>query len=56
MYLLANLREPRAYALLVKVVSTPGETVFDLMGDVVTEDLGRIFAFVCGKEIGPIEP
>ena len=55
MYFLAKFREPRAYASLVKIISTPGETVFRLMGDVVAEDLGRIFAFAGGNEIGPIE-
>lgn len=55
MYLLAKFREPRAYRSLAQMVSKPGETVFDRMGDVVSEDLGRILASVCGNEIGPIE-
>jgi hypothetical protein len=46
MYLLAQFREPRAYPLLVKIFSAPGELAFDLTGDVVTDDLGRILASV----------
>ena len=55
-YLLAKFREPQAYASLAKIVSKPGETVFDRMGDGVSEDLGRILASVCGIEIGPSKP
>jgi len=46
MYLLAQFREPRAYPLLVRIFSAPGELAFDLAGDVVTERLGRILASV----------
>lgn len=55
MYLLAKFREPRAFAPLVKIASTPGEIVFDLMGDIVTQDFARILASVCGNEIGPLQ-
>lgn len=48
MYLLALFRETRAYLLLVRIFSRPGEFSFDLAGDVVTEDLGRILASVSG--------
>lgn len=51
MYLLAQFREPRAYPLLVKIFSAPGETAFDLAGDVVTDDLGRILASVSDGDI-----
>ena len=51
MYLLAQFREPRAYPLLVKIFSAPGELAFDLAGDVVTDDLGRIFASVSDGDI-----
>ena len=37
MYLLAQFRETRAYPLLVRVFSTPGELPMDLAGDIVTE-------------------
>lgn len=46
MYLLAQFREPRAYPLLVKIFSAPGEIAFDLAGDVVTQDLPSILASV----------
>lgn len=42
MYLLAQFRESQAYPLLVRIFSAPGDLAFDLAGDVVTDDLGRI--------------
>ncbi len=51
MYLLALFRETRAYPLLVRIFSRPGEFPFDLAGDVVTEDLGRILASVSDGDI-----
>jgi hypothetical protein len=50
-YLLALFRELRAYPLLVRIFSRPGEFPFDLVGDVVTQDLGRILASVSGGDI-----
>jgi hypothetical protein len=44
MYLLAQFREPRAYPLLVKIFSAPGEIPFELAGSVVTQDLASILA------------
>ena len=52
MYLLALFRETRAYPLLVRIFSRPGEFPFDLAGDVVTQDLGQILASVSGGDIG----
>jgi hypothetical protein len=52
MYLLAQFRETRAYPLLVKIYSTPGDLPMDLAADVVTEDLGRILASVSDGEVG----
>jgi len=46
MYLLAQFREPRAYPLLVKIFSAPGEIPFELAGSVVTQDLPSILASV----------
>jgi hypothetical protein len=46
LYLLAQFREPRAYPLIVKMFSAPGETPFDLVGDIVTEGLNQILASV----------
>ena len=51
MFLLAQFRETRAYPLLVKIFSVPGEFAFDLVGDTVTEDLGQILASVSGGDI-----
>ena len=46
LFLLAQFREKRAYAPIVKMFSAPGETSFDLAGDTVTEGLRRILASV----------
>jgi hypothetical protein len=51
-YLLALFRETRAYPLLVRIFSRPGEFAFDLAGDMVTQDLGRILASVSGGDLG----
>lgn len=51
LYLLALFRETRAYPLLVRIFSRPGEFAFDLAGDVVTQDLGRILASVSGGDM-----
>jgi Protein of unknown function (DUF1186) len=45
-YLLAQFRDKRAYPLLVKSVSAPGEVPFDLFGDTITEGLKQLFASV----------
>jgi hypothetical protein len=44
LFLLAQFREKRAYPAIVRMVSAPGETPFDLVGDTVTEGLSRILA------------
>jgi hypothetical protein len=46
MFLLAQFREARAYPLLVRILSAPSEIMDDLLGDVLTEDVGRILASV----------
>jgi Protein of unknown function (DUF1186)/SEC-C motif len=51
LYLLALFRETRAYPLVVRIFSRPGEFAFDLAGDTVTEDLGRILASVSGGDV-----
>ena len=51
MYLLAQFQEPRAYPLLIKLFSAPGEAAMDLAGDVVTEDLGNILASVSSGDM-----
>lgn len=52
LYLLALFRETRAYPLLVRIFSRPGEFPFELAGDVVTQDLGRMLASVSGGDVG----
>lgn len=51
MYFLALFREVRAYPLLVRIFSRPGEFPFDLAGDVVTQDLGRMLPSVSGGDV-----
>ena len=53
MYLLAQFREQAAYPLLVKFYSSSRDISLDMMGDVVTEGLGRILASVCHNELEP---
>jgi hypothetical protein len=55
MFLLAQFREKRAYPLLVKLASLPGELPQDLTGDVVTEDLDKMLASVCCGDTSLIE-
>jgi uncharacterized protein YchJ len=51
MYLLAQFREPRAYPLIVRFFSGPGDVIDEAVGDVVTDDLCRILASVsCGDD------
>lgn len=54
LFLLAQFREQRAYAPIVKIVSAPGETPFDLFGDTVTEGLSQVFASVYDGNPAPL--
>jgi hypothetical protein len=54
MFLLAQFRETRAYAPIVKMFSAPGETPFDLAGDTVTDGLCRILASVYDGNPAPL--
>ncbi len=54
MYLLAQFRETRAYPLLIKIFSVPGEFAFELVDYVVTEGLGKILASVSGGDTSGI--
>ena len=54
LYLLAQFREKRAYAPIIKMFSAPGETPFDLFGDTVTEGLSRILASVYDGNSAPL--
>lgn len=51
MYLLAQFRETRAYPLILKLISLPGDIPHAILGDVLTEDLCRILASVCDNNI-----
>ena len=55
LYLLAKWREPRAYPHVLRWLSLPGEAPFDIAGDVVTQDGGRILAAVCDGDLEPIK-
>jgi hypothetical protein len=55
MFLLAQFRETRAYPLVVRFASLPGELLDSLCGDFLTEDLGQILASVCGGELAGIQ-
>ena len=54
-YLLAQFRETQAYQPIIDFVSVPGETIMDITGDVVTEDLANILASVCDGNLEPIK-
>jgi hypothetical protein len=55
LYLLAKWREPRAYPYVVRWLALPGDGAFELAGDIVTEDGGRILAAVCDGDLEPIK-
>jgi len=54
-FLLAQFREYQAYSPMIEFFSVPGELPMELMGDIVTEYLGRILASVSHGEIDPIK-
>ena len=55
MYLLAQFRQKRAYPLIIRLFSFPGEIPNIIAGDVLTEDLSRILASVSGGDIEPLK-
>ena len=55
LYLLAKWREPRAYEHVISWLSLPEEEPFDIGGDMVTQDGGRILASVCDGDLKPIK-
>jgi hypothetical protein len=55
MFLLAQFRETRAYPLVVRFASLPGDLLDSLCGDFITEDLGQVLASVCGGELAGIK-
>jgi Protein of unknown function (DUF1186) len=54
MYLLAQFREEQAYPYIIKLFSFPEEIPHAIAGDMLTEDLCRILASVCGQNIEPL--
>ena len=54
MYLLAQFRETRAYPLVVRLASLPGELADSIAGEFFTEGLGKVLASVCGGELAGI--
>lgn len=54
LYLLAKWREPRAYPYVIRWLSLPDEQPFEIGGDIVTQDGGRILAAVCDGDLAPI--
>jgi len=55
LYLFAKWREPRAYPLVCRWLSLPGDAAFELGGDIVTQDGPRILAAVCDGDLDPIK-
>jgi hypothetical protein len=55
MFLLAQFREPRGLAPLLKICHLPADDLEFLMGDMITESLDSILASVCQGDIAPIQ-
>src|SRR6266481_8097863 len=55
MFLLAQFRETRAYPLVIRFASLPGDLLDSLCGDFITEDFGQVLASVCGGELAGIQ-
>lgn len=55
MYLFAKWRETRAYPLIVRWLSLPGEGASDVGGDIVTQDGNRFLASVFDGDLEPIK-
>lgn len=56
LYLLATWRETRAYPLVLRWLSLPGDAARDLFDDdILMEDGGRILASVCDSNLEPIQ-
>jgi hypothetical protein len=55
MFLLAQFRETRAYPLVVRFALLPGDVLYSLCGDFITENLGRVLASVCGGDLAGVQ-
>jgi hypothetical protein len=54
LYLLARWRDTRAYPHVIRWLCLPEEQPFEIAGDIVTQDGGRILAAVCDGNLEPI--
>ena len=54
-FLLAQFRERSAYRLLVKIVRAPGDVLFVLFGDTITQGLSQILASVYDGNTAPLQ-
>jgi hypothetical protein len=54
LFLLAQFRETRAYAPIVKILNAPGESSDDLIGETIAEGMNRILASVYDGDPAPL--
>ena len=54
-FLLAQFKEKQSFKLIIDLVSLPDEISDDLFGDLITEELHKILASVCGGDTQPIK-
>jgi hypothetical protein len=55
MFLLAQFRESRAYPIVLRFASLPGDLLDSLCTDFLTENLGPVLASVCGGDTAGIQ-
>lgn len=55
MYLLAEIREKKAYRPILKLFTRPGNFLNPLTGDIVLQNLAQILASVAHGEVNPIK-
>lgn len=55
LYLLAQFREEKAYPIVLQLLALPGEMLYDLLGETLTEDMGRILATLSLGRVRPLQ-
>jgi uncharacterized protein YecA (UPF0149 family) len=55
LFLLAQFREAQAYPLIIDLLSLPGRTPLDLLGNIIVQNMPSILASVCQGDITPIQ-
>jgi hypothetical protein len=55
MYLLAQFRETRAYPLVIRIASLPGDLADSVCGGFLADGLGKVLASVCGGDLKEIQ-